>query len=74
MVNIRINKSFGPYTVGQEVKVTADEGGIPLDQYWRRRLQDAATDGCCEVVTESKQTPKRKRRRGSSDSSDTEKE
>jgi hypothetical protein len=74
MLNIRINKTFGPYTAGQTVRVEADTTGttgIPLDPYWRRRLQDAATDGCCEVVTESKQTPKRKRRGGSSD---TEKE
>ena len=71
MVNIRISRAFGPYAVGQAVKVAADADGTPLDQYWRRRLQDAATDGCCEVVTESKQTPKRTRRKGSSD---TEKE
>lgn len=64
MLNIRINKPFGQYTVGQVVKVAVDGSGTPLDQYWRRRLKDAGLDGCCEVV-ETNPKPSRKSRRGS---------
>jgi len=32
------------------VGVDADDEGIPLDRFWRRRLRDAKRDGCCEVV------------------------
>lgn len=50
MANIRINKTFGPYKEGQVVRVDTDADGVPLEAYWRRRLQDAQTDGCCEMV------------------------
>jgi hypothetical protein len=48
---IEIKRDFGPYTRGQLVKVEQDEAGIVTNEYWRRRLKDAETDGCCELVT-----------------------
>lgn len=53
MVNIRINKTFGKYIAGQLVQVETDHEGTPTDQYWRRRLKDAQTDACCEVMQEA---------------------
>lgn len=35
---------------GHVFTVQADSHGTPLDEYWRRRLKDAVTDECCEVV------------------------
>lgn len=51
-INIRINKPFGGYAEGRTVKVEVDDTGTPLDAGWRRRLKDAALDGCCEIVAE----------------------
>jgi len=61
MVNIHIKKTFGPYQAGQVVKVVADTQGTPMDAYWRRRLADAVTDGCCEL--EQLQAPSKTKRR-----------
>ena len=49
-MKIRINKSFGDFIVGQIVNVPDNGKGTPLNIYWRKRLNDAAQDGCCEVV------------------------
>lgn len=32
------------------VTVQADEKGIPLEKFWRRRLTDAKFDNCVEIV------------------------
>jgi hypothetical protein len=34
---------------GQIITVPS-ENGVPRDIFWRKRLRDAAMDGCCEVV------------------------
>ena len=51
-IRIRVNGSIPYYAVGEIVKVPADMYGTPLDLHWRRRLKDAVTDKCCEVVTD----------------------
>lgn len=56
-INIRINKTFSGYAEGRVVAIQVDQDGTPLQEEWRRRLKDAALDGCCEVI----QTPKAKR-------------
>lgn len=53
-INIRINKPFSGYAEGQVVAVQVDQHGTPLLEEWRRRLKDAAHDGCCEVVEKPK--------------------
>lgn len=65
MLNIHINKTFGPYKEGQTVRVECDAEGVPKDQYWRRRLKDAQHDGCCEVV--KPEAPKRRRKSSEED-------
>ena len=40
--------SFGQYKAGQIVTVDA-ENGMPLDQYWRRRIKDAKENNCITV-------------------------
>lgn len=36
------------------VTVKTDASGVPLDRFWRRRLEDAAVDNCVEVVKPAK--------------------
>lgn len=35
---------------GKQVIINVDADGIPLEQHWRRRLKDSASDGCIAVV------------------------
>lgn len=35
---------------GSIVKVETDIEGIPVNVFWRRRLRDSKTDGCCSLV------------------------
>ena len=35
---------------GKQIEIKVDAKGVPLDQHWRRRLRDSATDGCIAVV------------------------
>ena len=51
------------YSVGQEVRVDADDEGTPLDLGWQRRLRDAKRDGCCEIVAPKRSKNETRRRR-----------
>ena len=50
ILKIKINKTIGDYGPGSVVSVDADKEGTPLNNIWRRRLKDAETDQCCEIV------------------------
>jgi len=52
-MKLLINSASG-YTSGQVVTVQVDSNGIPLEQFWRKRLKDALVDNCVEVVKASK--------------------
>jgi hypothetical protein len=54
---LRIKKPLGIYRAGQEIEIMLDDGGKPLDLYWRRRLEDARTDGCCELLSPAPRDP-----------------
>lgn len=41
---------------GKRKKIKVDKNGIPLDHYWRRRLEDSKIDGCVEIVSEKNET------------------
>ena len=32
------------------VSIKVDSDGVPLEKFWRKRLKDAETDNCVEVV------------------------
>ncbi len=42
-----------------EIRVRKGKDGLPQDRYWRDRLKDAETDGCCELVKAEKSAPKK---------------
>jgi len=35
---------------GKQAEIQVDADGTPLDQHWRRRMKDSATDGCIAVI------------------------
>ena len=37
-----------------EITIKTDSNNVPLDKFWRRRLKDAKTDNCVEVVLASR--------------------
>ena len=49
-IEIKANKSLGVVAAGKVIKVLADDDGVPLQTFWRRRLKDAEVDNCCEIV------------------------
>lgn len=51
-IQINVNKDLGVVSAGKTVKVLADDNGTPLDAFWRKRLEDAKQDSCCEIVTD----------------------
>lgn len=56
-MTIRLNKHMaGVGKPGDEITIEARKGH-PAERFWRNRLRDAETDGCCEIVKKSK--PKR---------------
>ncbi len=47
--------NIGGYRVGAIIPLKCHgKTGIPMDPYWRRRLRDAAVDGCIKVVKKEK--------------------
>jgi hypothetical protein len=53
-IYIKCHKALGKVKEGETIRVHGTEDGTPLDAYWRKRLKDAKTDGCCEVVEKPK--------------------
>jgi hypothetical protein len=49
-LRLKINLPVGGHNAGDIIEVDADEKGTPLEQFWRRRLTDAAIDNCVEIV------------------------
>lgn len=52
-MKIKINNLPG-YRSGKIIRIEDDGNNPPQPKsnYWRRRLKDAQTDGCCEIVRE----------------------
>lgn len=49
-VSIQLNRALRGKPAGAVVREPANRDGQPKDRYWRDRLEDAKTDGCCEIV------------------------
>lgn len=58
-MKIRVLFPHPEYAMGQIIEVPEIEPGVPADLYWRRRIRDAATDQCVEIVQD--EAPKRRR-------------
>jgi len=55
--DIKLNTPLRGLPAGHIVKVKCKDG-LLLDQYWRRRLKDAAIDGCVEIIEKAKPATK----------------
>ncbi len=49
-IRIQVKKQMANHSVGDIVHLDADDNGVPIDFFWRRRLRDAKMDGCCEIM------------------------
>lgn len=47
---LKINFKNGPYYDGDIISIDCNDGGIPKDLFWRRRLKDAERSNCVEWV------------------------
>lgn len=55
---LKLNTPLRGHNAGVTVRVKA-RNGVLLDQYWRRRLQDAAIDNCVEIIQPRKENHKK---------------
>lgn len=51
---LKLNTALRGHDAGAVVRIKTDKNGIPVDGYWRRRLNDAETDGCVQIVEQEK--------------------
>ncbi len=52
-IQVKVLSDIPGYKTGQTIFVKVDSLGTPLDKFWRRRLKDAKTDNCLEVIKPS---------------------
>lgn len=57
-LTLKLNRKLRGQGPG-EIRVRKGSDGKPQDKYWRDRLKDAETDGCCELVEISTKTSKK---------------
>jgi hypothetical protein len=36
------------------ISVQTDKNGVPLERFWRQRLQDAKSDNCVDIMQEKR--------------------
>jgi hypothetical protein len=53
-VSLKLNKDLGGKKAGTILALEIDANKVIVDRYWRRRLEDAAIDGCVEIVKAEK--------------------
>lgn len=53
-MKLKINQDMAGYKAGRTINISVDINNVPLDLFWRRRLKDAKTDNCVEVIKPSK--------------------
>jgi len=59
-IKIVVRAAIPGYEKGQVVMVEVDENQTPIKRFWRRRLADAKTDHCIEIVAPPKKPVKTK--------------
>lgn len=64
---IKVKGATGFRTLSGDIDIEIDENGIPVDQFWRRRLKDAQIDGrieCLDPVKQCETVKPTKKRKG----------
>lgn len=54
-MKIKLNVDLLKHKAGTTITIK-DVDGIPVDQYWYRRLKDAKKDNCIEVISGSQKS------------------
>lgn len=54
-IKLKLHSVPGHPANGKTIVVPADDRGVPLDPFWRRRLRDAEHDKCVEIVKPKEQ-------------------
>jgi len=57
-MRVKINNVKG---YSGEIEIKTDSKGVPLSQFWRRRLKDAEIDSCLTVLSTAKTLKNSKR-------------
>lgn len=55
---LKLNTPLAGRPAGAQVRIAVDKDGTPMDQYWRRRMKDAQTDNCVEIIEPKKASTK----------------
>ena len=55
-IKIRVDTDLGIAKAGEVIEMDAKQDGSPKSRFWRRRLNDAARDHCCEIVSDVVET------------------
>lgn len=59
-IQLKVNVPLLGVKAGDILKLECDSEGTPFDKFWRRRLIDAKTDNCCEIVQPEPPKPTKK--------------
>lgn len=59
-LNQNLSTPKGKLLKGAIVDVLCDENSIPLDVFWRRRLEDSKIDNCVEILKTVSQSKSKK--------------
>lgn len=60
LLKIKLNVPLNGFLAGREIEIKVDKNKIPLDRFWRARLEDSKSDNCIEIVKETKKAAKPK--------------
>lgn len=52
-MKLKLNRNLALHEAGDIVEVEAVDG-VPVNNYWRKRLSDAQFDNCVEIIEEKK--------------------
>lgn len=50
---LKLNAKLLGNEAGSVIKVKCDDNGVPLESFWRKRVEDSKTDNCVEFVSET---------------------
>jgi hypothetical protein len=55
---IKLNIALKHYSANTILDIDVDEGGAPLNRYWRKRLLDSKIDNCIEFIKDTESVKK----------------
>ncbi len=51
-IKIKLNANLNGFKKGRILQIIVDNSGVPVDNYWYRRLKDSKIDNCIEIIEE----------------------